>query len=252
MEYRSVKAGQGWRWIVESFALFKKNPPIWMVLFVMYFVMLLGITLIPLLGLVVPNLLQPIFIAGLMMGCRDLEKGQELEMRHLFAGFMHNTGQLLTVGALMLVGGVIVAGLTMMAGGGTMLGSVALNGMMGGEPPDVPVGAMGSITVALLVALLLLTPLLMAYWFAPVLVFFHGMPAPQAMLLSFKACLANMLPMTVFGTVAFILMFIGMIPLGLGMLVVMPLILIAIYTGYKDIFIPPPETAVEAPAASSE
>lgn len=246
MEYRSVNAGQGWRWIADGFELFKKNPPIWMVLFVFYFLILFGITLIPFLGMVVPNLLQPIFIAGLMMGCRDLEKGQELEIRHLFAGFLHNTGQLLTIGALMLIGGVIIAGVTMLAGGGTMLGSVALNGMMGGEPPDVAVGATGSMMVALLVALALLTPLLMAYWFAPVLVFFHDIPAPQAMLLSFKASLNNLLPFTVFGTIAFFLMFIGMIPFGLGMLVVMPLILITIYTSYKDVFIPPPDAPLPA------
>lgn len=252
MEYRSVNAGQGWRWIAEGFALFKKNPPIWMVLFVMYFMILFGITMIPFLGVVVPNLLQPIFIAGLMMACRDLEKGQELEIRHLFAGFLHNTGQLLTIGVLMLIGGVIVAGLTMLAGGGAMLGSVAVNGMMGGEPPDVPLGATGSMMVAALVALALLTPLLMAYWFAPALVFFHDIPAPQAMMLSFRASLANLWPLTVFGTIAFFLMLIAMIPIGLGMLVVMPLIMITIYTGYKDIFVLPVEAPAEPPAVTPE
>lgn len=244
MEYRSVDTGQGWRWFTEAFALFKMNPPIWVVLFVLYFIIIFGFTMIPFLGMVVPNLLQPIFIAGFLMGCRDLERGQELELRHLFAGFLHNTGQLLTVGTLMLIGGVIVAGLAALAGGGTMLGSIMANGMMGGEPPDVPIGAQGSILVGLLVALAFLTPLMMAYWFAPVLVFFHDIPAPTAMLLSFKACLANLMPMTVFGIAAFVFMLIGAIPFGLGMLVVMPLILISIYTGYKDIFL----AAVPAPA----
>jgi len=237
MEIRQVSAGQGWQWIVDGFALFRKNPLIWIVLFVIYFIILMVVSIIPLVGPLVMSLLAPVFAAGFMLACRDLENGSELEVRYLVAGFMHNTGQLVTVGGLYLVGSIVIMGVMMFAGGGAILGAAALNGMHGGEPPDVAIGAIGGMLIALLAALALLVPLLMAYWFAPALVFFNDMPAAQAMKASFTACIKNWLPFTVYGAAGFGLTLLAMIPFGLGILVLIPVITASIYTGYKDIFV---------------
>ena len=238
MEIRKVDAGQGWRWIVDGFQLFRKNPLIWIVLFVIYFLIIMLFTIIPLVGPLVMSVLAPVFAAGFMLACRDLENGSELELRYLIAGFMHNTGQLVTVGGLYLIGSIIIMGMMMLGGGGAILGAAAVNGMHGGEPPDVMIGAMGGMLVALLVALTLLIPLLMAYWFAPALVFFNDMTAPDAMKASFAACMKNWLPFTVYGLAGFGLSLVAMIPFGLGLLVLIPVITVSIYTGYKDIFVP--------------
>jgi len=237
MEIRQVSAGQGWQWIVDGFALFRKNPLIWIVLFVIYFIILMVVSIIPLVGPLVMSLLAPVFAAGFMLACRDLENGNELEVRHLIAGFMHNTGQLVTVGGLYLVGSIVIMGVMMFAGGGAILGAAALNGMQGGEPPDVAIGAIGGMMIALLAALALLVPLLMAYWFAPALVFFNDMPAAQAMKASFSACMKNWLSFTVYGAAGLGLTLLAMIPFGLGILVLIPVITASIYTGYKDIFV---------------
>lgn len=247
MESHQVGAARGWRWIVEGFELFKKNPLIWIVLFVVYFLIVMAMSIIPLVGPLVMSLLAPVFAAGFMFACRDLENGNELELRHLVAGFMHNTSQLVTVGGLYLVGSIAIMGVMMFAGGGAILGASALNGMHGGEPPDVAIGAMGGMLVALLSMLLLLIPLLMAYWFAPALVFFNDLPAAQAMKASFNACMKNWLPFTVYGIAGFCLFVAALIPFGLGLLVLIPVITASIYTGYKDIFAvaAPPVAAVE-------
>lgn len=235
MESRQVNAGQGWRWIADAFALFKKNPLIWIVLFVLYFLIIMLVSVVPLVGPLVMSLLAPAFAAGFMLACRDLENGAELELRYLFAGFMHNTGQLITVGGLYLIGTIIIMGIMMMAGGGAILGAAAVaeSGSSG-----VAVGAVEGMLVAMLTALVLLIPLLMAYWFAPALVFFHDMPAAQAMKASFSACLRNWLPFTVYGLAGLALTIAAMIPFGLGLLVLVPVITASIYTGYKDIFVP--------------
>jgi hypothetical protein len=246
MEIRKVDAGQGWRWIVDGFQLFRKNPLIWIVLFVIYFLIIMLFTIIPLVGPLIMSVLAPVFAAGFMLACRDLENGSELELRYLIAGFMHNTGQLVTVGGLYLIGSIIIMGMMMLGGGGAILGAAAVNGMHGGEPPDVMIGAMGGMLVALLVALTLLIPLLMAYWFAPALVFFNDMTAPDAMKASFAACMKNWLPFTVYGLAGLGLSIVAMIPFGLGLLVLIPVITVSIYTGYKDIFVP------EATAAEAE
>ena len=237
MEIRKVDAGQGWRWIADGFELFKKNPLIWIVLFVIYFLVLMVFTIIPVVGPLIMSVLAPVFAAGFMLACRDMENGNELELRYLIAGFMHNTGQLVTVGGLYLIGSIFIMGLMMLGGGGAILGAAAVNGMHGGEPPDVLIGAMGGMLVAMLVALTLLIPLLMAYWFAPALVFFNDMSAPDAMKASFAACMKNWLPFMVYGLASLGLSIIAMIPLGLGLLVLVPVITASIYTGYKDIFV---------------
>ncbi|MEN6587182.1 MAG: BPSS1780 family membrane protein, partial [Sulfuricella sp.] len=88
------------------------------------------------------------------------------------------------------------------------------------------------------VVMALLLPLLMAYWFAPALVLFDGLPAKQAMKLSFAACLRNVLPFTLYGVVGLVLFVLGSIPLGLGLLAVIPVLFAtSIYTAYRDIFV---------------
>lgn len=236
MEVRKVVAGRGWRWIVDGFALFKKNPPIWIALFVAYFLIVVVVSIIPVVGPLVMSLLAPVFTAGFMLACRAVEKGEELELGYLVAGFKRNTGQLVTVGGLYLVGSIIILGLMMMSGGGAILGSAALGQMQGAEPTEAMIGAMGGMLIALLVALALLIPLLMAYWFAPALVVFDDMTAMEAMKRSFAGCLRNILPFLVYGLIAFVLMMVAMIPFGLGMLILVPVLNASIYAGYRDIF----------------
>jgi uncharacterized membrane protein len=236
MEIRKVGAGQGWQWIVDGFALFRKNPPIWITLFVIYFLIVIVVSVIPVVGPLVMTLLAPVFTAGFMLACRDVEAGEELELGYLIAGFKHNAGQLITVGGLYLVGSIIILGLMMMGGGGSILGSAALGQMQGTEPNEVMAGAMGGMLISLLAAMALLVPLLMAYWFAPALVVLRNMTAMDAMKLSFFGSLRNMWPFLVYGAIAFVLMMIAMIPFGLGMLILVPVLNASIYLGYKDIF----------------
>ena len=248
MEIRKVDAGQGWQWIAGGFALFRKNPPIWITLFVIYFLIVIVVSIIPVVGPLVMTLLAPVFTAGFMLACRGVEAGEELELGYLVAGFKRNTGQLVTVGGLYLVGSIIILGLMMMSGGGAILGSAALGQMQGIDPNEAMVGAMGGMLIALLVALALLIPLLMAYWFAPALVVLRNMTAMEAMKLSFVGCLRNIWPFLVFGVIAFVLTMIAMIPFGLGMLVLVPVLNASIYLGYKDIFPAEPESGIEAPS----
>ncbi len=236
MEAQKVDAGRGWRWIADGFALFRKNPPIWITLFVIYFLIVIVVSIVPVVGPLVMTLLAPVFTAGFMLACRDVEGGGELELGYLAAGFKQHTGQLVTVGGLYLVGSITILGLMMMSGGGAILGSAALGEMQGLEPNQVMVGAMGGMLIALLVAMALLVPLLMAYWFAPALVVLRGVTATEAMKLSFVGCLRNWLPFTVYGVIAFVLMMVAMIPFGLGMLVLVPVLNASIYLGYKDVF----------------
>ena len=47
--------------------------------------------------------LGPVFAGGVMLGCKALDEGGELELGHLFAGFKEKLGTLAAVGAIYLV-----------------------------------------------------------------------------------------------------------------------------------------------------
>lgn len=244
MQARQVAAGQGWQWLVGGFGLFRKNPLIWLALIAVYFLIALALSIIPIVGQLLFQILAPVFAAGFMLGCRALEQGEELEIAHLFAGFRAHTVQLVTVGGLYLTGVLLFSGMIMLLGGGTMLKIPSPEELQGMD--EAAVAAMGKgMLLALLTALALVMPLLMAYWFAPALVALDGLTAVEAMKLSFVACLRNMLPFLVYGTLALVLLVLASIPFGLGLLVMIPVMLASQYASYRDIFADRPQGTSE-------
>lgn len=234
MEARQVNAGNGWNWIRDGFALFKQSPVIWIALFFIYLLIAMVLSIIPVIGPIVLNLLAPVFIAGFMLGCQALESEEELEINHLFAGFKHNTAQLITVGGIYLAGVIMIAGLIFVSTGGTLLATLGAPGQ--GLDGSSAALAGGGMLLMALVGLGLLLPLMMAYWFAPTLVVFHDMQAVDAMKLSFHACLRNIQPFIVYCLISMVLLVLAAIPLGLGLLVMIPTMTASLYVSYKDIF----------------
>ena len=227
---RAVGAGQGWTWIAEGFGLFKKAPGIWIALVVILFVILVVLAFVPLLGAVATFLVVPVFVGGLLLGCRALQGGGELEVAHLFAGFKAHTGNLIVLGALAIAGWIVVMlPVVVIVGAGAFL--AALRGDAAG------VAALGgSFMLAWLVALALSIPIYMALWFAPALVVLRGMAPIEAIKESFLGCLKNILPFLVYSIVLMVLGIVAAIPLGLGWLVLGPTLIASVYVSYRDIY----------------
>ena len=227
---RAVGAGQGWTWIAEGFGLFKKAPGIWIALVVILFVILVVLAFVPLLGAVATFLVVPVFVGGLLLGCRALQGGGELEVAHLFAGFKAHTGNLIVLGALAIAGWIVVMlPVVVIVGAGAFL--AALRGDAAG------VAALGgSFMLAWLVALALSIPIYMALWFAPALVVLRGMAPIEAIKESFLGCLKNVLPFLVYSIVLMVLGIVAAIPLGLGWLVLGPTLIASVYVSYRDIY----------------
>lgn len=228
---RAVSAGQGWAWIADGFGLFKKAPGIWIAQVVILFVILIVLAFIPLLGAVATFLLMPVFIGGLILGCRALQGGGELELGHLFAGFdKAHAGNLIVVGALAIAGWIIVM-LPVVA----IVGAGAVVGLLRGDAAGV--AAMGgSLMLAWLVALALSIPIYMALWFAPALVVLRRIAPVAALRESFFGCLKNIVPFLVYSIVFVVLGIVASIPLGLGWLVLGPVAIASVFTAYRDIF----------------
>ena len=227
---RAVDAGRGWTWIADGFGLFKKAPGMWIALVIVLIVILLVLAFIPLLGAVATFLLMPLFLGGLMLGCRALQGGGELEVGHLFAGFKEHTGNLVVLGAL-AIGGWIIVMLPVIA----IVGAGTIFGVMRGDAAGV--AAMGgSFMLAWLVAMALSIPIYMALWFAPALVVLRGLAPVAAVKESFFGCLKNIVPFLIYGIVMLVLGIVAVIPLGLGWLVLGPVAIASIYVAYRDIY----------------
>lgn len=227
---RTVDAGRGWDWIVEAFALFRKQPGIWILTAVVLGVLFIVISMIPLLGSFASALLFPIFGGGLMLGCKDLDQGGPLRIEHLFAGFKQRTGDLVLVGVFNLVCWVVIGfAVAAVVGGGVFMG------MMRGGLPGAGISIM-SLLIAMLLVAGLSVPLSMAIWFAPALIVLHDVAPGAALKASFFACLGNRIPFLVYSIVLLVLCVVAAIPAGLGFLVLIPVLAASVYTAYHDIF----------------
>jgi len=227
---RAVAAGRGWDWIAEGFALFRRQPGLWILTAVLLGVVFVVFSMIPLLGSLANALLFPIFGAGLILGCKALDQGGMLELSHLFAGFKHRTGDLVLVGVFNLVGWVVIAlALIAVIGGGVFMA------LLRGGTPGASISIL-SMLIAMLLVAGLSVPLYMATWFAPALIVLHDLAPAAALKASFYACLKNWLPFLVYGVVLLVLGLAAAIPLGLGYLVLVPVLVASVYTSYRDIF----------------
>ena len=228
-EGRSVEPGRGLSWISEGWALFVKSPGIWIAQILLLVVLNFVLALIPVLGMLVLNLITPLFAAGFLHGCRSLSNGGTLQFDHLFEGFKTKTSQLIIIGVFLLIGGIIMAAIIAATTGSAALG--VFSGRM-----DASAG-FGAMALGILIAMAISVPIMMAVWFAIPLVFFHDVAPVEALKHSFFACLKNIVPFLVYGVVTLILMILAAIPLGLGFFVLAPVLMGSFYASYLDVFV---------------
>jgi uncharacterized membrane protein len=230
---QSRPIGHGWRWIAEGWDLFKRQPGLWIGMVLLLFVIMIGTALIPFLGGLFMPLFGPVFAAGIVIGCKALDRGEELELGHLFAGFRERTGTLVGVGAIYLGASLVVmlvVGLSMGVGMSAMMGQ--------GDPQQV--AAMGlTMALSMLIVFALLLPVIMMIWFAAPLVVFHDYAAWEAMKGSFSGCLKNILPFLWYSVVFMLLAVLASLPLMLGWLALGPVLAASLYTAYRDVYLKP-------------
>lgn len=227
---QEVDAGACFDWLAQGWAMFLLHPGIWLGSSVLLLVILMAISIVPLFGQIAAHLLVPLFGAGMLQICRTIANDGEPQIGELFAGFRQRAGQLVMVGVFFAIGMFGVAMLAVLLISGGLIGG-AVTGRVGGFGV-----AFGSVMLAALLVLILTVPVIMATWFAPALVYFHGMQPLAAMKASFSAGVRNWLPMVIFGIFLVVAAFFAMLPVGLGMLLLLPVFSAAVYASYRDIF----------------
>jgi uncharacterized membrane protein len=234
MEVRVVAAANGWQWIVDGLRLFLKSPLLWMAFTLVLLALWLASFLVPVLGHMLFYLFLPCIFTGMMIGCRDQDRGEPLRFAHLFAGFRENAAGLVTLGGVFLVSMVLISGTMFVMVGGPAFMQIARHPIL---DPESARAMLPGLLAALFVGLTAFVPVFMLLSYAPLLVALDKLTPVQSMKLSFAACWKNAMPFLVYGLAAVAMMMLcGMITFFFGLIVLLPVLFCSVYTSYKDLF----------------
>ena len=225
-----VPAGRGFAWLTASFHLFRKKPGAWLGLCLGWIVITFALILMPFIGGVIANFLQPAFFASFAIAAYRQTRDEAIGMGDLFAGFKHNLRALVNLGALLLIAEIAIFALMALLGlpvGNTDGGSFTMAEYLELLKGKEWILALGFVLTVMVKG---------AVWFAPPLIAFHGMTTMHAIRWSTYAALANLGAMVAYGVALAAIFFVGLIPWALGLLVVIPMMAISTFIGYRDVF----------------
>jgi uncharacterized membrane protein len=233
---RDIAPLRGPAWLGGGFRIFRRAPVTWIGLCAGWMAITLALVIIPLVGPILANLLQPVFFASFAIAAYRQLSGERIEMGDLFSGFRVRLKALLNVGAVLLIGELAVFYLMTFAG----LPDVVSDK---GEPLTLTeyVKALAGHEWILLMGLALTALVKGALWFAPALLAFHDLSATHAMRWSVYAALSNAGALAFYGITLLALFLAALLPWGLGLFVAVPMMAASTYLGYSDVFEEAPE-----------
>ncbi|WP_434514232.1 BPSS1780 family membrane protein [Dechloromonas sp. ARDL1] len=234
-----------------GFALFRRNPVMLGMLVVAYWFTVLFLNVVPFVGVLVASLAIPGLSVGLMQAARNLERGQPIGLQTLYGSLKDNGRTLVALGALYLCATLGVLGLSSLLDGGDLM-----RFMLASNRAERAAVEDSDFLLSALCVMTLMVPVLMAWWFAPVLASWHRLSVGRALFFSFMACWMNWRPFLTYGIALLIVA--GIVPgLLLGILllilpgaanlatailtlpmvlVVAPTVFASFYASYRDIF----------------
>lgn len=230
-EPNSLSAGSGFAWIGEAWQIFMARPLLWIGLIFTYigflFVMML-LSIIPFVGFVVNvaiGIMLPMLMAGVYYIAYGIDNDEEVGFGDVAIAF--SQGKLKDFFLLWLWNFLLTL---------AMGASIAILAIAFGFSSEAVQNSLISILL-FLILLAFFIPILMMSIFSPILILFHDLEAWEAMKLSFKGCIKNILPFLLNGIAFSLLFIVGFITLGLGFFVIAPMMMICIYVAYRQIFL---------------
>jgi hypothetical protein len=244
LQARVVGAARGVRWLTEGWRFFRAAPLGWTALVFGYLLLMMVAWSIPVAGVLAAAVFTPSFSVSFMAVARAASRGAPIELPLLLEGFK------LGLRAQVALGFVYLACVAAIVGASSLfLGEMPALGA--GNPEDPGAG--------LAVIALLYAPVMMMFWFAPILAAWHSTTVAKALFFSFVAFLMNWRAFLTYGAVtaaaifvvtALVILLARLIsseisPASLVLpmfIVVFPTLAGSYYASYRDVFA---ETTVE-------
>ncbi|MCL2591705.1 MAG: hypothetical protein FWD67_12780 [Betaproteobacteria bacterium] len=273
---RKVSVKDGLAWISRAFDIFMKNPKNWILYILVCVCIIIAIQVLPFIGQIVSPLAMLLLNTGAIYACNQLRQKGSFSFSDFFIAFHGRARPLLPVvlhnfilSASLGLFAILLLKFTHETSSGTpwnpagfltlmpvyllfflaiflmvacaapalvmlvtmLILSFIMFIFIGGEADDA-----AEDFIVFLILLPASTIYVMSMWFVPALVMVHKVAPVKAMKMSFSACCKNILPGIVFSISITLLIIISAIPLGLGLLVMMPILSICYYTSYRSIF----------------
>jgi len=248
MQARIVETRKGVRWLVDGWRLFRAAPLGWIAMVFAYWLIMTLVSVVPLVGVVAASVLVPAFSVGFMAAARAAANRGPVELAQLFDGFRHHLRSQMVLGVVYLACLALLLAATALADEGALAGW-----MLAGRKPEDEVLQSEEFLTALVAAAALYAPVLMMFWFAPLLAAWHGAGPAKAVFFSFFACLMNWraflaygavtallalaLPLAVLGIVTLASLKVAPMALVFPLLIVLlPTLFASFYASYRDVF----------------
>ncbi len=245
MDARRLPARHGVLWLMAGFALFRRHPPLMTALTFSYLLTVIVLNLVPKIGPFLLPLLLPTLTVMLGNGCRAIERGEPFVSEVLVAGIGTRRAGLARLGGLHLVGS------SLLVLGGMALGGDPIN-LNDGIDPAEAMQLAGDLAVLLVLA----SPLVMAFWFAPLLTAWDGIGAGKSLFFSFIASWRNWRAFAMYGAALVVIgaLLPGLILIGAGLVspalanilsvalrmlmifILAPTMVASVYLSYRDVF----------------
>jgi hypothetical protein len=255
MQPRLVATARGAEWLALGWRLFQSAPLAWLALVFTYWLLMSVFSLVPLVGPGLVSVLVPGFSVGFMAAARACGAGARPEITALLEGFRANPRRQIVLGVVYLASVALVLGVVSLFDGG-LLARWMLTGAGGEAAPD-------GLAASALGAMLAYVPVMMMFWYAPVLSAWHDEPAAKALFFSFFAVLLNCRAFLAYGAavslIAFVVPFVIVLVFGLALgsrmpamslalplaIMLLPTLFASFYASYRDVFqaqAQPPQT----------
>lgn len=239
MEIKKFTAARGWTWIKQGYQLIMISPLLAIATALIGALAVILAMVIPLIGPLLAVILMPLMLAGYMRVCRALEENEEVELTDLLAGFKKNTPALVSLGAFLMMGMLLASAVMVFVGGDQL--TTLMEQVRATDDPQVLIGALSTagsgVALAILLGFTLVLMLIVAWQYAPMLVFFSGVPPVIALRDSFIGTMRNIVPYTVYSLIMqLVALMLGILPFGIGMILLLPLGLTSLYVSYRNIF----------------
>ncbi|HET9670839.1 MAG TPA: BPSS1780 family membrane protein [Casimicrobiaceae bacterium] len=205
------RASHGLRWLVLSYAMFRQHRLAWIGLLLGYYVALVVVEVVPLVGVFLGPMLKPVLSVGFLAAAWSQERGGKPTFPMLFRGFRTNVAALLPLGLVFMVGISLALAATALIDGGQLLDLLYGRTSSPDEAPSVAAQGFAQtlanprVQFAMLFGALCAAPTILALWWAPALVVFQDARFSAALRGSLRAALANWRPVVVYAIALFVL-----------------------------------------------
>jgi uncharacterized membrane protein len=196
--FTRYEARHGIAWLAQAYALFRRNRMPWVILLLAYYILLLLLRAVPIVGPYAMTIMKPVFAVGLLAAAWTQERGGTPALSQLFQGFRANLTSLLPIGVFFVVGITAAVFASSLVDNGKLLDLMSNAASMSEDEIATALGD-SALEAGMLFSALLSIPVLIATWWAPALVVFQNASAGNALAVSLRAALANWRPLVIYG-----------------------------------------------------